>query len=174
MYNYIVEPLSRFDIRQIVKAFRNFLGIKYESYIDVTTLLDVLSKKFKDFSYQVVANNTLPKKVFATTDINSGKIRIKQRIFDKACDGNGFARYCIAHEIGHFILLKLCGFELAKADKNIRTPKYMNPEWQADCFAGEFLMGYDAVKNFSINELVLHCGVSELAATYQYNMFRKQ
>ena len=57
MHDYIVEPLSRLNIRQIVKAFRKFLGIKYESYVDVTTLLDVLSKKFKGFSYQVVANN---------------------------------------------------------------------------------------------------------------------
>lgn len=173
MHDYIVEPLSRLDIRKIVKAFRKFLGIKYESYVDVTALLDILSKKFKGFSYQVVANNVLPKKVFATTDVNSGKIRIKQKIFDKACDGDGFGRYCIAHEIGHFILLKLCGFELAKADVNIRTPKYMDPEWQAECFAGEFLMGYDAVKNYSIDELVSKCVVTKKAATYQYNMFRK-
>ena len=121
----------------------------------------------------MVANNTLPKKVFATTDVQTGKIKIKEHIFNKACDGNGFARYCIAHEIGHYILLVLCGFELAKADINIRNPKFMNPEWQAECFAGEFLMGYDAVKNYSVDELVLKCGVTKKAATYQYNMFRK-
>ena len=173
MHSYIAEPLSRFDIRKIVKAFRELLGVKYESYIDVVTLLDILSKKLKNFSYEVVANNTLPKKVFATTDVQTGKIKIKEHIFNKACDGNGFARYCIAHEIGHYILLVLCGFELAKADINIRNPKFMNPEWQAECFAGEFLMGYDAVKNYSVDELVLKCGVTKKAATYQYNMFRK-
>ena len=55
MHSYIAEPLSRFDIRKIVKAFRELLGVKYESYIDVVTLLDILGKKLKNFSYEVVA-----------------------------------------------------------------------------------------------------------------------
>ena len=173
MYSYIVEPLSRFNIRQIVKNFRKLLGIENAWFVDVVALLDILSKKIPDFSYEVVANCTLPKKVFATTDIYSGKIKIKQHIFDKACDGNGFARYCIAHEIGHFILLRLCGFELTKATQDMNIPKFRNPEWQAECFAGELMMGYDVTKHFTVEELKDRCGVSKKAANYQYNMFRK-
>lgn len=67
MYNYIVEPLSRFNIRQIVKSFRKLLGIENAWFVDVVALLDILSKKIPDFSYEVVANCTLPKKVFTCT-----------------------------------------------------------------------------------------------------------
>lgn len=67
MYNYIVEPLSRFNIRQIVKNFRKLLGIENAWFVDVVALLDILSKKIPDFSYEVVANCTLPKKVFTCT-----------------------------------------------------------------------------------------------------------
>ena len=174
MYSYIVEPLSRIYIRQIVRRFKSILGVKYGSYINVVALLDILSKKIEGFSYQVVPDKELPKKVFATTNIQLGIIKIKQQIFDNACDGDGFARFCIAHEIGHYILLKLCGFQLAKTNSKYKIPKYMDPEWQAECFAGELLMGYDAVKNFTIQELVSKCCVTTKAANYQYNMFRKK
>ena len=105
MPEFIVEPKSRNNIRAIASGFRTFLGIENSPYVDVVMLLDVLSKRLKGFSYEIVANNVLSKKIFATTDIHTGHIRIKQKIYDKACDGDGFARFTIAHEIGHFVLL---------------------------------------------------------------------
>lgn len=174
MYNFIVEAKSRESIRYIAKTVRKYLGIEDAYYVDIVALLDILSKNIKAFSYEVVPNNVLPRKVFATTDVISGKVRIKQSIFDKACDGDGFARFTIAHEIGHFVLLGLLGFELTRTFTNEKPKTYNDPEWQADCFAGEFLMGYDVVKNLSEKELVNCCGVSLKAAHCQYKAFRKQ
>lgn len=173
MHNYIVEPQSRENIRKIVKAFKDVLGIEDAVYVDVVALLDILSKKLLNFSYEVVANNTLPKKVFATTDIKTGKIKIKERIFNKACDGDGFSRLTIAHEIGHFVLLSICGLQLTRASRDIKIKPFMDPEWQADCFAGEFLMGFDVASKFSIKELKDKCGVSEKAARCQYKAFNR-
>lgn len=45
MHNYIVEPKSRRDIREIANSFRDFLGIGNAIYVDVIALLDILSKK---------------------------------------------------------------------------------------------------------------------------------
>lgn len=173
MHDFIVEPKSRWDIRKIVNSFRKFLDIQNAEYVDVVMLLDILSKRIKGFSYEIVPNNTFSKKIFGTTDVKTGHIRIKQRIYNAACDGDGFARYTIAHEIGHFILLCVCGLQLAKAAKGARVEKFRDPEWQADCFAGEFLMGYDVVRNYSVKELMNKCVVTEKAARCQYDKFRK-
>ena len=170
--NFITESMSRINIRNIVREFRKFLNINLDEYIDVVRLLDILSTRFDDFSYEIVPNNFFPKKVFATTDIRTGHIMIKQEIYDKACDGDGFSRFTIAHEIGHFILLYLYGFKLTKSLVNVNKKAYKDPEWQAECFAGEFLMGYDVARNFSVNELKNKCGVSLKAARYQFNKFK--
>ena len=173
MYNFIVESKSRYGIRYIAKTIRRYLGIENAVYVDVVALLDILSRSIPKFSYEIVANNKLPKKVFATTDVKTGKIRIKQRIFNKACDGDGFARFTIAHEIGHFVTLVLLGFQLTRTFDNNKPKPFNDPEWQADCFAGEFLMSYDVVKNYSEKELVDNCGVTPKAARCQFKAFRK-
>ena len=173
MYNFIVEPKSRYNIRQIAKAVRKCLGIENAIYVNVVALLDILSRIIPKFSYEVVSNNVFPKKVFATTDVNTGKIKIKQSIYNKACDGDGFARFTIAHEIGHFVLLVLLGFELTQTLSGRKPKPFCDPEWQAECFAGEFLMDYDVVKDYSEDELVSNCGVTPKAARCQFKAFRK-
>lgn len=44
---------------------------------------------------------------------------------------------------------------------------YENPEWQADCFAGEFLMPHDEIAKLTTSEVMEYCKVSEQAANYQ-------
>jgi Zn-dependent peptidase ImmA (M78 family) len=44
---------------------------------------------------------------------------------------------------------------------------FEDPEWQADCLAGELLMPYDLIKGMSDEEVALQCGVTMAAAKYQ-------
>lgn len=49
----------------------------------------------------------------------------------------------------------------------------MNPEWQANVFAGELMAPYDLVKDMSVIDIANRCGMSISAAEVQYNMYHK-
>ena len=75
----------------------------------------------------------------------------------------------IAHEIGHFFTLCFCGFKLQRNFSKRKVKHFNDPEWQAKCFAGEFLVPYHLTKNMDTMEIVEACGVSFDAADYQLN-----
>ena len=50
---------------------------------------------FDDFNYEVVEDKVLSKKVHADTDIRTGHIRIKESVYEGACNGEGRDRMTI-------------------------------------------------------------------------------
>ena len=109
MAEYIVEPKSRADIRRLTRELRETLGFDDQFYFPIVELLDIFCRVFPGFSYEVVEDCELPESVHADTDIRTGHIRIKQTVFDRACDGCGRDRMTIAHELGHFLCFVYVG-----------------------------------------------------------------
>lgn len=169
MAEYIVEPKSRADIRKLTRELREAFGFDAQLYFPIVELLDMFCRAFPGFSYEVVEDNDLPETVHADTDIRTGHIRIKQTVFDRACDGFGRDRMTIAHELGHFFMLRICGFKLQRKMSNEPSLVCCDPEWQAKCFAGELLVPAHLVikRDMLPNEIAAECGVSEEAAKYQ-------
>jgi Zn-dependent peptidase ImmA (M78 family) len=165
---YIVEPKSRKDLRFLANKLREYLGLKDMLRIPIDKLLDILEEVLEDFSYEIVPDNELPWNVHAETNIRTGHISIKESVYDRACDGEGRDRMTIAHEIGHFFTLCFCGFSLQRNFSQKRIPPFEDPEWQAKCFAGEFMVAKHLTENMSIEEIASACGVSFEAAKYQY------
>lgn len=124
--------------------------------------LDVL---VPEYSYEIVADDQLGVGVHAQTDVMQNTIYIKESVYEGAVQNNGRDRMTIAHEILHLILHKPATLTLYRRTDDL--PTYKNPEWQAECFAGELLMPYDQIKNMSKKEIVEQCKVSESAAHYQ-------
>lgn len=168
MSDYIVEPKSRKELRDLANMLRKFLGLENELMIPIVELLDIFTIIFDDFNYEVVCDNALPKTVHAETDIRSGNIFIKESVFERACDGKGRDRMTIAHEIGHYFMLCLCGFKLQRAFNIKEVPPYKDPEWQAKCFAGEFMAARHLTEGMSPAEIARYCGISRDAALYQF------
>lgn len=166
--SYVVEPKSRADLRNLSNTLRRHLGLENERWIPIVELLDVLSEALESFSYEVVEDEELPPKVHADTDIRTGHIRIKESVYVGACEGEGRDRMTIAHEIAHFFTLCFCGFKLQRNFDGSRVPPYMDPEWQAKCFAGEFMVPYHLTQDMSPARIANECGVSIDAAIYQY------
>ena len=102
MSNYMVEAKSRSDLRRLARLLREHLHLDEVLYFPIVELLDVLTELFDDFSYEIVEDSALPKKVHADTDIRTGHIRIKESVYEGACNGEGRDRMTIAHEIGHY------------------------------------------------------------------------
>lgn len=81
---------------------------------------------------------------------------------------NGFLkavnRLTIAHEIAHCFLHRGDKVSFARMEN---VPAYMNPEWQANAFAGEVLAPYKCVKDMDISAISEHYGVSKQSAIIQ-------
>lgn len=166
MISYCVEAKSRRDLREIAQSIKRILGIENMFKIPIVQLLDIFCDVFDNFSYEIVEDVYMEKGKHAETDVVTGHIKIKESIYIGACNGIGRDRMTIAHEIGHFITLCVYGFKLSRYfGKNIKM--YNDPEWQAMCFAGEFMIDYDLTKNMTPKEVAKICGVSLEAAKYQ-------
>lgn len=124
MKNYMVEAKSRKDLRNLSHILRKHLHLEDTLYFPIVELLDVFSKIFDDFNYEIVEDSALPEKVHADTDIRTGHIRIKESIYYGACNGEGRDRMTIAHEIGHFFTLCFCGFKLERNFDENELPAY--------------------------------------------------
>ena len=156
MNNCIAEPTSRNEIRRISRFVRNALGLRDFIKIPVVELLDFLTQMC-DFNYEIVSNNYFPKQIHATTDVRTNTIMIKEFVYNRAIKGDGFSRFTIAHELGHYFMFCFFGYAFTKNTTGKQILSYLDPEWQANCFAGEFLMPYELVKNYSVEELVKKC-----------------
>lgn len=167
MSEYIVETKSRKELRHLALVFRKWLGLENELWVPIVELLDILAKVLKEFSYEIVPDDALPPGTHAETDIRTGHITIKESVYERACDGEGRDRMTIAHEIGHFLTLCVCGFKLQRNFSKQKVKRFNDPEWHAKCFAGEFLVPYHLTGNMTAEEIVNACGVSFDAAHYQ-------
>ena len=94
---------------------------------------------------------------------------IREDVYDRAVDGNARDRFTLCHELGHFLLHTPERVSFARGE----VPTYMDPEWQANVFAGELMAPYELVKNMSACEIAEKCGMSLAAAQVQYNNYHK-
>ena len=164
---YIVETKSREELRDLAYAMREALGLKDALWFPIVETLDVLADVIAGFSYEIVEDDALPTGVHADTDIRTGHIRIKESVYNGACDGQGRDRMTIAHELGHYLTLCWCGFKLQRNFNNEYVIAPNDPEWQAKCFAGELLVPHHLTKGMDRYDIAVECGVSLEAAEVQ-------
>ncbi|MBR3248225.1 MAG: ImmA/IrrE family metallo-endopeptidase [Clostridiales bacterium] len=171
MSDYYAQAVSREDLRQLAYVIRKEFGYLDVWRIPVERLLDQMCEAFDDFSYEIIPDEEWEdKSTHADTDILGGTIRIRESIYNRACDGQGRDRMTIAHEMAHYILSCVIGVKLySRRGKHVEC--YNDPEWQAKCLAGELLIPYYKLKSCSKIpsplRIELLCGVSSDAAEYQ-------
>jgi Zn-dependent peptidase ImmA (M78 family) len=105
-------------------------------------------------------------------------IRLREDVYNRACDGHGRDRMTVAHEIGHYLLHRTPAV-FARGDnkkkKEEPLPPFRSSEWQANCFGAELLVfpeGIDA--SMADTEVAKMRGVSKDAAAYQMRTYRKE
>lgn len=168
MTEYIVESKSREDLRELANSLRYYLNLKDVLWMPIVEILEIFPDLFDDFSYEIVLDSEFPADVHADTDVRTGHIRIKESVYEGACDGEGRDRMTIAHEIGHYFTLCFCGFKLQRNFGKNKVPRYQDPEWQAKCFAGEFMVARHLIRGMCPETIAKSCGVSFEAAEVQY------
>ena len=178
MSRYRIEPKSRKDLRAIALRIREAFGLRDCLYFPIVDFMEhMMPKMFDNYNWEIIDDDELPTNQDAVTVIENGfgTVRIKQSVYDGACDGDGQHRMTIAHEVvGHFIPMCVLGFEFYRSYGDEEIEAYRDPEWHAKCLAGEFMMAYHLVGEDKPKQLMEKCGVSQSAARYQRKKFREE
>lgn len=148
------------------------MGLSNEVYFPIVSVLEMVHFFDEDAHFEIVEADELAPNEHAVTDILSKTIKIRNDVYERACNGAGRDRMTIAHEFAHFVTLCICGFKLARSFDSNPVPAYQDPEWQAKCLAGELMIDCDLVKGMTMDEVCTACGVSTQAAMVQLKTFK--
>ncbi len=169
--NYTSDPVSRVQLRNYARSIKEAIGLTGKLYFPVLQFLECFSELNQDpsFYYEVIDDYRLPGNIHAEYDYDNNCIRIKESVYRGAYNGNGRDRMTIMHELSHVLLLKMSGLRLYRSfdNESNQYKAYCDPEWQAKCLAGEFMVDADMVRGMTVHEVAEKCGVSQQAATVQ-------
>lgn len=126
------------------------------------------------YDYEIVPIEDMPNN-YGETLKGENLIRIREDIYEKACEDDGFSRSTIAHELLHFFKHRQEEIVFCRTVEEMKSRKaYEDPEWQANCFAGELLVPKRLVKNLSVEEVVEQCKVTQAMASIQLGQYEKE
>lgn len=170
--NYEVSPVSRNDLRLFARYIRDRFKIRTTKF-PVIEFLESLYEFgiYCDFIDDTEWNRQFGENEHAEYNLTNRIISIKESVYNRAVAGYGRDRFTIVHEIAHALLLDSSDLKVAKIRGQKEIPLFRNPEWQADCLAGELLIPYHICKNMSVEEIVHVCQVSYDAALFQKSKF---
>jgi Zn-dependent peptidase ImmA (M78 family)/transcriptional regulator with XRE-family HTH domain len=153
------------DISEMVRgAFADADGIKFP----IMDVLDSrLSKIFSDYQLVVLEEEEMGE-LEGLVIAGDPVLRLRNDVYEAACNDDGRARFTACHELGHYLLHR----KVAMARTRDVEPIYEDSEWQADVFAGALLMSRQHAMQFeSVEEAARECGMSPTAARYQLKKY---
>lgn len=140
-----VPPLRISDIRRVANVIRSCWKIDYNQAIPVVETLEFLMPQgFPNFGWGIF--DDIPSHLEACAypdgciENPSGPlIKLREHVYNLACQGDGRARFTVLHEIGHIFLHQKVAVH-PRGGIGIELAVYENSEWQANLFAAELLM----------------------------------
>lgn len=162
--------LSRIKIRELTKHVRKISGYDEITYFPIVEFIELVlgDPDNPNFNYEIVEPWEM-EDMYGNTNTVTNVMKIRRDVYERAVKGMPRDRFTLCHELGHYLLHQPQFMSYARGE----IPRYMQPEWQANTFAGELMAPYDLVKNMTIEEIMENCGMSRQAATIQYNEYHK-
>lgn len=163
----MAAPLSRKQIRELALGLRRICGLESRVDFPVMQFLEwILADPDRGADLEILPDSQMDN-IYGLTNTFSNVIMVRESVYKGAVHGIPRDRFTLCHEIGHFFLHRPEIMSFARGE----VPKYRDPEWQANTFAGELMAPYELTKDMSIDEMVLKCGMSRLAAAIQYKCY---
>lgn len=162
-----VAPMSRNNLREFAYRFREMCGLEEEFYFPIDKLIEWILP-ILGVDYEIVTEKEMGR-AYGVTHTGMKVMKIREDVYDGAVNGNPRDRFTLCHELGHFLLHTPDRVSFARGE----VPAYMNPEWQANVFAGEIMAPYTLVAGMSPKEIADKCGMSLTAATIQFKQYSK-
>ena len=166
MPNTRAVAMSRNKIAEIAQIVRSAVELDDTLYFPVVHFIEIMAAEDSiDFNYELVEVNELAG-TYATTNTSENVMYIREDVYKRAVKGNPRDRFTLCHEIGHYFLHRPETISNARGE----VPRYCDPEWQADAFAGELMAPRNLIKGMTSNEIAEECGMSMTAADIQYKV----
>ena len=159
--NYAAEATSRYELRKLAKIIRGALRLKGPRFPIIEFLEKIMVQVFPEFNWEVVPDKELPG-LEGLTLPKEHLIQLPERVYMDAVAGLGRARFSVAHEVAHYLLIDDNSVALCRSD--VKLPAYRKPEWQANTLAAELLVPTDMTAGMGANEIAWVFGVSFAAA----------
>lgn len=161
---YKAVPTSKKKIEEYANQIRERCGLQNTKCFPIMYFLEiVLARFFPDISLLVVEPEDMPFKE-AETVPGQSLIRIRRDIYDEAIEGDGRARFTIAHEVGHFLMHSPDSIVLCRMEAGTIMKTYEDPEWQANTFASYLLAPTALASGLTKQEIMQQFQLSERAA----------
>lgn len=167
--NIAAEPQSRTCIRKMTDKLRESVGCEKCLKFPILEFIEwILANPDNGIDFEIVDPEEM-QDTYGTTNTESNKMCIRSDVYEGVIKGNPRDRFTLCHEVGHYFLHQPDSISFARGN----IPKYRDPEWQANTFAGELMAPYDLVKDMSIEEITEKCNMSRQAATIQYSEYHR-
>ena len=171
--DYVVPPLSWDDIGATTDNLRSRFGLGSIPYFPIVEFIEKILDQRLEFVRFEVGTETEMKGAEGFTCPKGEFIMLRQDVYEKACEGEGRARFTAAHELGHLILHT--GVPLARTTVKNSFPAYRLAEPQANRFAAELLMPQTfMLREDDAQSVTKRHGVSYESAQYRINTISKK
>ena len=170
--DYKVPPMSWAAIGNRADRFRQQFGLHVFPEAPVIELIEqVLDYQLNMVRFDVGSHHEMGRAEGYTCP-NGEFIMLREDVYEKACSGEGRARFTAAHELGHWALHT--NVPLARAKRGDGTKPYCLAEPQANQFAAQFLMPQNFIYTTDREQdLIERFGVSWDAAHHRLRSIHK-
>ena len=167
------NPLTVLKIQELANGVRVSYGISLDTFFPIKDYILTLHNKGK-LNYQILEDDDPmfggDPLTFALYNELDNTIYVKDSV-DAGTEENDYrSNFTLAHELFHYLQAKVLNFKFEEVEK---TEDFMNPEWQANEFAGQLLIPEDYV-NLKIDELSDKFHVTKECASYRKYLIKKR
>ena len=158
------------NIRNLTRHVRKIAGYEKEAFFPIVQFIEFVlgDPDNPDFNFEIVEPWEM-EDMYGTTNTGTNTMKIRKDVYERAVKGVPRDRFTLCHELGHYLLHRPEVMAYARGS----VPRYRDPEWQANTFAGELMAPYDIVKDMSAEQIASACGMSMQAARIQYQEYHK-
>lgn len=149
--NVAATGLSRAKIRELTKYVRKISGYAECTYFPIVEFIELVlgDPDNPDFNYEIVEPWEM-EDMYGNTNTRTNVMKIRKDVYERAVRGVPRDRFTLCHELGHYLMHRPETMSYPRG----KVPRYCQPEWQANTFAGELMAPYDLVKNMGIKEIM--------------------
>ncbi|MDR2360242.1 MAG: ImmA/IrrE family metallo-endopeptidase [Oscillospiraceae bacterium] len=171
---YLAPPSSRKNWRKAAYEIRALFGLENQLYFPIVEFMEMgMPQLISGFEYEISDETEMGVKHGETFPDNK-KIVLREDVYYGAIAGKGRDRLTIGHEIKHCLFDDSETVKLYRIDSDVEIPAYIDPEWQANAFAGELLMPYHLIGGMSVEDIMRECAVSEDAVRTQLKVNKRR
>lgn len=169
----IVTPRTRKQLRKEAYMLRKRFELEREKEFPIMDFLEFVMPQIDPKFIVIPEEDTDLAGRAAETIPELHMIRVKQSIYDAACQGGRWARIVMAHELGHYLCHGEENVTYTYPTPGERLSPEIDAEKQADIFAAELLVPVHLIDETSEFLVSKHFGVPRSVARIQMGQAKR-